>query len=286
MFKIDFVGIGISKAGTTWLHQNLMSHPDCKLPKYRKELGYFSKNYNKGPKWLESFFEAPINANHVVGEITPHYFDDEDAPQKIKDHGVQKIILMLRDPIDRFKSSFEMYRRFYNYKGNINEFIVEKSEFLERSMYSIHMKNYLKHFAKDEILILISESTKKDPYKSLKKVCDFLNISWDPKYFPNANKKVNTSKILRFPVLFSIFFNIGRAFRYFGLNKAYTHLTRILKPLLIKEEKKLANKDYLILSNENFAYLREKYKKDIKKLSLLVDLDLDLWTTTLEQNEN
>ena len=37
MFKLNFVGIGISKAGTSWLHENLKSHPDCRLPIYRKD---------------------------------------------------------------------------------------------------------------------------------------------------------------------------------------------------------------------------------------------------------
>ena len=283
MFKLNFVGIGMSKSGTTWLHKNLESHPDCKLPRYRKELGYFSKNFNKGPEWLESFFEVQKNSNYAVGEITPHYFDHKEAPLRIKDYGVQKIILMLRDPIDRFKSSYEMYRRFYNYKGSINKFINEKPEFLDRSMYSIHLENYLKYFTEDEILILISESTKKDPFESLKKMCIFLNISWDPSYFPNANKNVNASKTPKSPFLFSLFFNIGRAFRYSGLNKSYTLLSRILKPLLLKVSKKTVNKDYLNLSNKNLTYLREIYTKDIEKLSLLVDLDLDLWTTTLKK---
>jgi len=286
MFKLNFVGIGISKAGTTWLHKNLMSHPDCKLPRYRKELGYFSNNFNKGPKWLESFFEAPINSNHAVGEITPHYFDHKEAPLRIKDYGVQKIILMLRDPIDRLKSSFEMYCRHNNYNGNINTFIYEKPEFLDRSMYSIHLENYLKYFTKDEILILISESAKKDPLKCLKAVCFFLNISWNPSYFPNASQKINVSHTLRFPFLFSVFFNIGRFFRYSGFNKTYTLLANNLKPFFLETRKKAKNKDRFELNKKNLTYLRDIYKKDIERIALLVDLDLDLWKTTLESDEN
>jgi len=43
MFKLNFVGIGILKAGTTWLHQNLARHPNRRLSRYSKEFRYFYK---------------------------------------------------------------------------------------------------------------------------------------------------------------------------------------------------------------------------------------------------
>lgn len=47
--KIDFIGIGAQKGGTTWLYSNLSSLPDFFLPPM-KELHYFDRN----PKYLST----------------------------------------------------------------------------------------------------------------------------------------------------------------------------------------------------------------------------------------
>jgi len=43
----DFIGIGAQKAGTTWLYQNLRSHPDIWMPK-EKEIHYFDEKIKGG----------------------------------------------------------------------------------------------------------------------------------------------------------------------------------------------------------------------------------------------
>ena len=40
----DFIGIGAQKAGTTWLHRNIVDHPQIWIP--RKEIHYFDKKIN------------------------------------------------------------------------------------------------------------------------------------------------------------------------------------------------------------------------------------------------
>ncbi len=41
----DFIGIGAQKAGTTWLHRNLVDHPQIWIP--RKEVHYFDRKINE-----------------------------------------------------------------------------------------------------------------------------------------------------------------------------------------------------------------------------------------------
>jgi hypothetical protein len=40
----DFIGIGAQKAGTTWLHRNIVDHPQIWIP--RKEVHYFDRKIN------------------------------------------------------------------------------------------------------------------------------------------------------------------------------------------------------------------------------------------------
>lgn len=56
----DFLGIGAQKAGTTWLHRNLVGHPDVWLPPV-KELHYFDQLYVSTP---EHQTHAPSPSGH------------------------------------------------------------------------------------------------------------------------------------------------------------------------------------------------------------------------------
>ena len=54
-----FLGIGVPRGGTTWLHTTLISHPDVYMPTRRKEVRFFDRYYERGLGWYETFFCAP-----------------------------------------------------------------------------------------------------------------------------------------------------------------------------------------------------------------------------------
>ena len=53
-----FLGIGVQRGGSTWLHTLLTSHPDVYLPTRRKEVRFFDRDYERGLKWYESVEEV------------------------------------------------------------------------------------------------------------------------------------------------------------------------------------------------------------------------------------
>jgi hypothetical protein len=96
----DFLGIGVPKAGTTWLHANLSAHPELHLPP-EKELHHFD--------WCECWTLAGYAshfagaAGRVRGEITPGY--SALAPRHIRFVARLvprcRLLLLLRDPVER-----------------------------------------------------------------------------------------------------------------------------------------------------------------------------------------
>lgn len=64
-----FIGLGAQRAGTTWLYSCLAEHPEVFMSR-KKELYYFSKNYELGREWYESQFAEAAGAR-ARGEITP-----------------------------------------------------------------------------------------------------------------------------------------------------------------------------------------------------------------------
>ena len=137
----DFLCIGAHKAGTTWLYQQLDSHPDFWMPPV-KELHYFdqlSRVQRAAPprcrderdlRFLESIknlsAEPYINLDHYArlfepkasllsGDISPNYstLSDEVIRRVVGYFPNLKVIFLARDPVERVWShlSMEVYYR-------------------------------------------------------------------------------------------------------------------------------------------------------------------------------
>jgi len=133
-FKVDFIGIGAARRGTTWIYECLKEHPQICVSKI-KEVRFFSdqRTYRKGMKYYQSFFNH-CSGNKIKGEISPAYLwgkNGENVASLIKKHfpGV-KIFAVLRDPAERAYSH-------YHY-----------DMYIEQGLYYTKLKNILIYFPK------------------------------------------------------------------------------------------------------------------------------------------
>ena len=107
MAKINFIGIGVQKAGTSWLGEVLNEHPEIKIhPK--KEAHFFNKRkfyFNKFHYEISFGFKK----NKIIGEITPSYILEKETAKRIfKYNSEVKLIAILRDPTERCISQYRM----------------------------------------------------------------------------------------------------------------------------------------------------------------------------------
>jgi len=204
----DFMIIGAQKAGTTSLFEDLMRHPRIKRP-LDKELHYFSDpgNYQKGLAWYRSQFPirlSPAGAvagKQLTGEATPYYLFHPLAPQRIFETLPRvKLIVMLRDPVDRaFSHYFHEVRekretrsfeqaienepaemeqeeatilgdgRYFSYKHR-------RCSYLSRGIYWRQLERWFKFFERSQFVILKSEDYLRDPEGNFSLVADFLGL--------------------------------------------------------------------------------------------------------------
>lgn len=77
----DFIIIGVARCGTTSLYNYLVKHPYI-FPALRKEINFFSINFNRGLGWYRTFFPSRIykffikwvyKRHLITGEATPFY---------------------------------------------------------------------------------------------------------------------------------------------------------------------------------------------------------------------
>lgn len=179
--KINFIGIGVQKAGTSWLAEALNEHPEIYIhPK--KEAHYFNKEkFYINDLHYESTFKA--KKEKIIGEITPAYIlEDLFAKRIYKYNPKMKMIAILRDPTERCISQYkmEMYRGTIEkntglwdaFKRNLPKYGPMK----KRGKYKELLDNYYQYFNKNQILTLSYEDLKKDPKTFLKTVFNYLEV--------------------------------------------------------------------------------------------------------------
>ena len=113
----DFIVIGAAKSGTTSLYEMICRHPRV-LPAARKEINYFDdpRMHERGALWYRRHFPTALEKRlpraKLTGEATPSYFPHPAAPARAARAVPRaKLILALRNPVDRAYSHYNMRLR-------------------------------------------------------------------------------------------------------------------------------------------------------------------------------
>ena len=206
----DFVIIGTMKGGTTSMFQYLAQHPQVHPP-FRKEIKFFDIHYPKGLGWYRSHFPLSLKMKDggLTGEATPYYlFHPLAATRMAKDLPKAKLIIMLRNPVDRTYSHYNHMVRVGREPLAFDDAIAAEPErlageaekiiadpnystfmhghysYLARSRYAEQLPRWLDAFPRDQILILPSEEQTSDPASTFQKALSFLGLDpWTLKHF-------------------------------------------------------------------------------------------------------
>jgi hypothetical protein len=217
----DFLGIGVPRAGTTWLHELLAGHPEVYVPARRKEVSYFDLYYDRGPGWYRKFFPAEEDRARyrAIGEITPYYYYDEACPERIAGAGIQRLILLLRHPTERAWSYYGQKIRNGMFRGSFEEFLQQTTwPVVEQGRYSRYFRRYLRHFDRERILVLVFEEAVADPTATQGALAGFLGISRAGFAGAGATSAVNSSYVPRSPRLYGVAFRLSKMLRRHDLD--------------------------------------------------------------------
>lgn len=197
----DFIIIGGMKCGTSSLYHALRHHGDI-LPAAHKEVHYFDypTNYRHGPSWYRAHF--PVRATRLSGEASPYYSYHPLVPGRMAALLPRvKLIVLLRNPIDRAYSHYQHNRRLgFEHTATFEEAIAleaerldgererivrdptyyshhhQHSSYLDRGDYVSILMRWRRHFDERQMLILKSEELFTDPGRTLARVHAFLGV--------------------------------------------------------------------------------------------------------------
>ena len=201
----DFLGLGTQKGGTTTLQQLLKQHPAVHLAA-RKEVHYFSKHWEQPTSWYASHFDA-AQPQQICGEITPFYLFHPEAPQRIHQLLPEaRLIVLLRDPVERALSQYFHSRRLGLEDLPLSEALAAESErlnrgtqlhlqehsYVSRSRYPEQLDRYLNLFPEHQLLVLQSETFFANPAITWRRIEAFLGLPSAP--CPAGTPKANAGR--------------------------------------------------------------------------------------------
>lgn len=203
--------VGAHKAGTTSLHAYLGLHPEIQMSRC-KELAYFIgpvsaptvvSRWHLGPEWYRANFPGSESRHGESSTAYTSFPVIEGVPERI--HAAVpavKLIYSVRDPIRRFISHYMHVRGIGRERRSLAQVLsspqLMSSAYTSRSRYWLQLRQYLRYFDRDQILVTSLEDLQTDRRATLRKVFRFLDV--DPDFVsPEWDQVHNVSR--RYPLL-------------------------------------------------------------------------------------
>jgi len=295
----NFLIVGAAKSGTSSLHQYLIQHPDVFMSTFNKEgvsvkeplfliKSKVEKRLHFGIwNWDEykSLFED-VKQEKAIGESTVfylYYYKEAIKNIKLRLGNDVKIIILLRNPVDRAFSAFQHVSKSVKESLSFEEALNQEENRLEKDLtltpmvmykdmglYYNMVKAYKEEF--ENVHLIFYEDFRDKTDEVLKDVFDFLEV--------NVKIKINSSTR----------HNVGGKRWKNQKMKNLFQKDNILKSIYLKfmpdiikgkvKEKlvKLSTNKVTSMNKKTKEHLESFFKDDINKLSELIGMDLKHWT--------
>jgi hypothetical protein len=179
MIAPSFMVIGAPKGGTTWLHANLSQH-DNVFTGIRKEVNFFNHNYDKGIGWYQRQYTG-YSGERAIGDFSPGYFWPTEVPRLIRKHYPDtRLIVTLRDPVDRTISAFyhNIRARRVSPSTRILDLKPDHPTFTI-GFYDLHLERWFETFPRSQFLILFyEEDIVRKKEETLEAVFKFIDVDY------------------------------------------------------------------------------------------------------------
>ena len=222
----NFLIIGAAKSGTTSLANYLKQHPQVFIPPGNKEPNFFILEGLKLPSFAgpaepkilyekiyqysvtdidsyRSLFQE-VSQEKAIGEASVPYLYFPQAAERIKKHIPDvRMIVVLRNPVDRLYSHYLMVREKYLLEPlRLAQAIAQEKErirnnwgwdwhYVSMGMYYKQLKLYLDLFDREQIKIFLYEDFCLEPVKVVQEICR--HISVDDRFIPDLSTRNKVS---------------------------------------------------------------------------------------------
>ena len=298
----NFLIVGAAKAGTTSLYYYLKEHPEIYMSPI-KEPKFITSNFLKFPfkgigddlvekniiKNFESYQKLFLGVKNekAIGEASADnlYYYKKSINYIKKILGEVKIIIILRNPIDRAFSAYSHLmrdnREFLTFEDALNQEENRKKEnwefiwyYKDVGFYYNQVKAYLENFS--EVKVYLYDDLKKDPLSLVQDIYRFLEV--DDSFIPKSvGEKFNVSGIPKNKFLHEFLTTPNI------IKSTMKPLVKLILPKRTRQRfiNKVLQRNFKKpqIDPSTKQYLLNLYKEDIVELQNLIGRNLSSWLT-------
>ena len=278
--KVNTFIVGAPKTGTTSLYYYLNQHTNVCMSSIKEPNFFSAKEVNS--LFYKSQIVDEINEYHklfsqnkkqIIGEASVSYLFFDEVPNRIYKYNPKaKIIILLRNPIERALSHYLMDFRLGFCSENFEDIIAQPEifpqyyqQYLELGNYFLQLKRYLNVFNENQLSIVFYDDLKSDSQKVMKHIFSFLEIEFQDLDYSIQNSFLSPSNIF-----------VSELYKFNSLRKIVKSLfpepfLSLVKSIFFSNNSKPTFSDSII------KQLNAYYKSDIVELEKLLNKDLSKW---------
>lgn len=302
--KLDAMIIGVEKAGTSALLKHLGKHPDIAVPgKYvsrqtdygfGQEFSYFLPDSQLRFLDFESYFKSefgnvPSDVKLFLAKNVGVCYEPKAMEAFKKHNDAAKVIIVLRNPVDRAFSSF-WYQRYRGAEKNTNFLDAVRLElessnvsrhlsYLRKGLYSEQILSARTVFGDSNVVVLLSEKMKTDAEGELAKAFSLIGV---PALQEATMDRVNESKSARLNFLSSYLYKES-SLKVLA-RKIFSYETRKNLSLFVSRLNSKSGSNPLMAAAER-EMLTTFYAEDVAELSRMLNLDLKVYWKDFQGGE-
>ncbi|MAZ54833.1 MAG: hypothetical protein CMP55_03410 [Flavobacteriales bacterium] len=278
--KVNTFIVGAPKTGTTSLYYYLNQHTNVCMSSIKEPNFFSAKEVNS--LFYKSQIVDEINEYHklfsqnkkqIIGEASVSYLFFDEVPNRIYKYNPKaKIIILLRNPIERALSHYLMDFRLGFCSENFEDIIAQPEifpqyyqQYLELGNYFLQLKRYINVFNENQLSIVFYDDLKSDSQKVMKHIFSFLEIEFQDLDYSIQNSFLSPSNIF-----------VSELYKFNSLRKIVKSLfpepfLSLVKSIFFSNNSKPTFSDSII------KQLNAYYKSDIVELEKLLNKDLSKW---------
>ena len=294
MIKIDMLIAGAQKTGTSSLARYLGQHPDVEMHPSREFPYFVDDELYQLPfdKVFRDFYQVRHDPGKFICAKSVGVLDQPGVISRVYKHNPDmKLVVLLRDPVDRAYSAYWYARRMGFEDAPSFEEAIRRNDrigtgsiyqrhcaYLQRGFYFDHLQKVFEFFPSDHLLIYLVEDLKsrvaevcRDLYKAL---------GADPSFSPDYSVRYNVSAESRSDTLSMLMTDTSRlksCLRLLLPKKVRQKLKGTLRQL---NERPFSPPEML---PETERFLREYFSEPNLKLEELLQRDLARWGTKVNE---
>ena len=267
----NFVYIGPSKAGSTWLHEVLIQHPQVYLTE-AKDLYFFDRYFDRGVDWYAAYFRDARPQHKVVGEVCQEYLSSADAPARMRSvlGADVRLMVTLRDPVTWAFSAYLYLRKHNVFAGSFREALETRPGMLHHNRYATLLERYLEHYDRSAIHCAVFDDLVQSPQHFIDEVLATLAIDPMPLDEPQFAARLPASRA-RSKHLAGM---VKRGANWARRHRSAALIGRVKRSPLLQRALYVPLRDKPALPPEDAAYIQERLGADVARLERLVGLDL------------